>query len=204
MVGRNPKSIDIGLMQAMFLPIYHITHQPFFSRGAKREIRDENGKLLFSARNSQISKVSYHYESNGKIITIPLFVLEKDVPVTIKNLENNGCKNLQITQMSTSLPKYCPSCEHEGTATCQLDTRYETQPRFVRIWYNHTNTKPKRCFVGTYDAWTGGIKAKKGIDIRKFYPTYWLSKFRGYAEFPMPKPRKKETTHQILKRLKIR
>jgi len=203
-VGRNPKSIDLGLMQRMFLPIYHITHQPFFPHGAKREMRDNNGKLLYSARNIQIREPFFHYENNGKIITIPLFVLENNVLLTIKNLKNNGGKNLKIQQVTTELPKFCPSCDHEGTATCKLDTRYETQPRFVRIHYNHNKPKKDRCYVGTYDAWTGTTKSKEGIDIRKFFRSYWLiSKFNGFVELPIPKVRKIETTTQILKRLEI-
>ena len=55
MAGR--KSLAQQLPHRQFLPIqvYNITHQPVFARGAKREIRDEKGKVVFDGRKTRIS-----------------------------------------------------------------------------------------------------------------------------------------------------
>ena len=55
MAGR--KSLAQQLPHRQFLPIqvYNITHQPVFARGAKREIRDEKGKVVFDGRKTRVS-----------------------------------------------------------------------------------------------------------------------------------------------------
>lgn len=186
MTGRKTKSKYLGLRQNVLLPIYHISYQPFFPRGSKKEIRDENGNLEFNGLRSRIHTNTFYYQGENKINHIPLFVLEDEIDITIKNLHNNGVKATTINQQSISLPTICPSCEHTGSATTALDKRYKTENHFVRIWFNHSKTKPKRCFVATFDAKNGGMKPRDGIDIRKFFTTYYLKKGQS-LEFDIDK-----------------
>jgi len=94
-VGRKPKSKNVGLMQVVKLPFCQITYQPFFPKGAKREIRDKDGKLLYHARQMRMSINHFYYLHEGKLQEIPLFVQNKDVEITLKNLIKNGCKKAQ-------------------------------------------------------------------------------------------------------------
>ena len=173
-------------MQNVMLPIYHISYQPFFPRGSKKEIRDKNGKLVFNGRSSRIHRNTFYYQGENGINFIPLSVLEDDVDKTVKNLHNNGVKATTTTQHSTLLPTICPGCDHTGSATATLDKRYETENRFIRFWYNHSITEPKRCFVATMDAKNGGIKPKAGIDLRKFFIGYYLKEGQS-LEFDIDK-----------------
>jgi len=160
-------------MQNLQIPFYQISCTPFFVRGAKREIRDKNGKLIFHARNSSIIRGSFFYIFKGKRKRIPLRVLEKDLSITKQNLKNQGCKNVKESPASLQLPELCPSCDNIGTATCYLDERVQKNTK-IRITYNHNKTKPKRCFIGTYDIDNLALKVKAGIDFRKFSIAYLL------------------------------
>ena len=171
MVGRKPKSKKLGLRQVLKLPVYQITAQPEFVRGAKREIRDNDGKLLFHARRISVTVG---------------FVFEKYLELVLTNLKNAGHKNLKSKQMVTDVPAICPSCNHEGNAVWNYQERgYSTELNPpIRIWYNHTKTKPKRCYFGSWDYKIANIKLKKGIDPRKMFASYYL-KEGEVKEFPL-------------------
>jgi len=151
-VGRKPsKSKNLGLMQVVELPYCHISYQAYFPKGAKREIRDESGKLLFNGRNTRFHTPYFYYpvgeKPNQKINRIFLFCQKKDVEITLKNLTNNGCKNPKAEPMVQRLPRICPSCENEGTIVWDEDYRdYKKENPKIRFWFNHSKTKPKRCF----------------------------------------------------------
>jgi len=174
-VGRKPKSKNVGLMQVVKLPFCHITYQPFFPKGAKREIRDKDGKLLYHARQMRMSTSHFYYSYEGKPQKIPLFVQKKDLEITLKNLIKNGCKKPKAEPMTQWLPRTCPSCDNEGSIVWNEDKRdYKKDSPKIRFWFNHSKTKPKRCFLGTWDYAVNQIRLKKGIDIRKMFVSYYL------------------------------
>jgi len=175
-VGRKPsKSKNLGLMQNVELPFCHISYQAIFARGAKREIRDNDGKMLFNGRNTRMQTPYFCYMFEGKPMPIPLFCQKKDVEITLKNLIQKGCKKPKAEPMVQWLPRKCPSCDNEGTIVWGDDYRdYKKEQPKIRFWYNHSKTKPKRCFLGTWDDKLNQIRLKKGIDFRKMFFSYYL------------------------------
>ena len=77
--------------------------------------------------------------------------------------------------MAQWLPRICPSCDNEGTIVWRDDYRDRKKelPK-IRFSYNHSKTKPKGCFLGTWDNDVNQIRLKKGIDIRKMFVGYYL------------------------------
>jgi len=84
-------------------------------------------------------------------------------------------KKPKAEPMSQWLPRTCPSCDNEGTIVWSDDYRdiKKDSPK-IRFWYNHSKTKPKRCFLGTWDFTVNQIRLKKGIDVRKMFVGYYL------------------------------
>lgn len=135
----------------MPVDFYTISYMPFFPRGAKKEIRDKYGKLLFNARNTRITVGgNYNKEQATKIVT---------------QLKKQGYKKVTMNQLSVDLLSKCPSCERYGNPEIRPDTRFEIKSPSYRLRYNHS-TKPKTCYVGTVSFSSGlQIKLKRGLEI---------------------------------------
>ena len=146
-----------------FLPIEidTISHSPEFVRGAKKEIRDDNGKLLYSARQMRM-----HI---GGTFT-------KEQAETIASaMKEQGIKNIKFEKTKLNLPSECPSCHHQGSpsiykgkGTLRIDDeRNQINRDEFRLIWSHTKTKPKTCFVGNVNLDTPitQIKLKKGLPI---------------------------------------
>jgi len=145
----------------MPIEVYTISHSPEFVRGAKREIRDGNGKLLYSARQMRM-------HIGGTYI--------KEQAEKIKSfIQEQGLKNVKMEKTNLDLPSECPSCHHQGSpsiykgkGTLRITDEYNQINRDeLRLIYSHSKTKPKTCLIGTVvlDSPIIQIKLKKGLPI---------------------------------------
>ena len=130
-----------------YLPsgLYTISHSMEWVRGAKREIRDKDGKLLSSERD-------FRTHIGG--------TYTKEQAESIKSyMQEQGIKNIKLHKLDLDLASKCPKCEnagtpsiYHGTGTVRANDRLNQINRDeLRLTYNHTKTKPKTCFIGTVD-----------------------------------------------------
>ena len=116
---------------------------PIFARGAKREIRDDDGKLLYNA------------ERQSSFTIIRTFTKEQ-AERKKSILDEQGVKNVKINKTKLNLSTECPRCLHQGTPTIFETTgtvrAHDRQNGInrdeLRLEYSHTKTKPKTCFIG--------------------------------------------------------
>ncbi len=145
MAGRKSNAKIIG--PNAYLPVerYTISHSMEWVRGAKREIRDDDGKLLNSERDFRTGI--------GGTYT-------KEQAETLKSyMQEQGIKNIKLHKLDLNFSTKCPKCEHDGTptiyhgtGTVRVNDRHNQVNRDeLRLTYNHTKTKPKTCFIGTVD-----------------------------------------------------
>jgi len=134
-----------------YLPIsiYKLTSALQFTRGAKREIRDDNGKLFFSERQMSIS--------------IPGEYTKEELGTVIEQLEKQGHKRIKAKELSIDVPSKCPSCKKNGTPSIQPWQPTWKKPPIKKLVYGHSS-KPKTCLIGQVE-FVGGmrIKLKKGL-----------------------------------------
>ena len=72
-------------------------------RGAKREIRDDDGKILNSERDFRTG-ISGTYT--------------KEVAESIRSdMQKQGIKNIKLHKLDLNFSTKCPKCEHDGTPT---------------------------------------------------------------------------------------
>jgi len=145
LAGRKSNAKIIG--PNAYLPIerYTISHSMEFVRGAKREIRDEDGKLLNSEK-------SFRTHIGG--------TYTKEQAESFKSyMEEQGIKNIKLHKLDLDLASKCPKCGHGGTPTTYHgtgtvrvnDLRNQINRDELRLTYNHTKAKTKTCFIGTVD-----------------------------------------------------
>ena len=149
-----------------YLPVelYTISHSPEFVRGAKREIRDKDGKLLYSARAMRMHIGGTYTKEQAEAIT--------------SAMKEQGIKNIKMEKIRLNLPSECPSCHHQGSpsiykgkGTLRITDEYNQINRDeLRLIYSHSKTKPKTCLIGTVvlDSPIIQIKLKKRITNRLF------------------------------------
>jgi len=144
LAGRKSNAKIIG--PNAYLPIerYTISHSMEWVRGAKREIRDEDGKLLNSER-------SFRTHIAGTYT-------KKEAEEFKSYMHEHGVKNIKLHKLDLDLASECPKCENAGTPSI-----YHGKPTFrvydkhnknnkdeLRLIYSHSKTKPN-CFIGTVD-----------------------------------------------------
>jgi len=145
LTGRKPNAKIIG--PNAYLPIerYTISHSMEWVRGAIREIRDKDGKLLKSERD-------FRTHIGG--------TYTKEEAETFKSyMQEQGIKNIKLHKLNLNFPSECPKCGHAGTPTIYNGTgtvRANDRQNLInrdehRLTYNHSKTKPKTCFIGTVD-----------------------------------------------------
>lgn len=151
MVGRKPKAKVRKPTAHLPIELYTVSYSPQFPRGAKREIRDDDGKLLFSARQMRIR--------DSRVFT------KDQIENVIKALVTVGYQNVEAVQQKIDLPSKCPACKREGTPAITIDKRQDLKEKKNRLNYNHTSS-PKTCYVGTvnFEGMTQ-IKLKQGLPI---------------------------------------
>jgi len=130
-----------------YLPIerYKITHSMEWVRGAKREIRDDDGKLLNSERDFRTGVPGTYTKEQAESIK--------------SYMQGQGIKNIKLHKLGLDLASKCPKCGNAGTPTIYHGTQTvrvnDIQNKNIvdehRLTYNHSKTKPKTCFIGTVD-----------------------------------------------------
>ena len=114
-------------------------------RGAKREIRDKDGKLLNSERDFRIGIGGTYTKEQAESIR--------------SDMQKQGIKNIKLHKLNWNFSSKCPKCGntgnptiYHGTGTVRANDRLNQINRDeLRLTYNHTKTKPKTCFIGTVD-----------------------------------------------------
>ena len=143
---------------------FTISYQPFFPRGAKRKLRDENGKLIYNLENSRIT--------TGHIFS------EYDVDNAIKYLNEQGYKKIKKNELTIDLPRKCPVCGELGSPSKRKDTRFKLKDQLLDdieknkqnqnyiLKYTHSKS-PETCHVGYIDFSKNGIQIKLNKKILK-------------------------------------
>ena len=162
MVGRKSNATIIGPNAYLPAELYTISYSTEFVRGAKTEIRDDDGKLLYNAKTS--------------MRTHPMETYTKEQAESFKSfLHEQGIKNIKLHKPKWDFPSKCPSCHNYGTpniynwkGTLRSGEGYKEIKRdSLKLIYNHSKTKPKTCLVGTVDldSTIPQIKLKPGLPI---------------------------------------
>lgn len=130
-----------------YLPsgLYTISHSMEWVRGAKREIRDDDGKLLNSERDFRTHIGGTYTKEQAESIRT--------------DMQKQGIKNIKLHELDWNFSSKCPKCGNAGNPTIYHGTqtirRNDTQNKNLvdelRLTYNHSKTKPKTCFIGTVD-----------------------------------------------------
>ncbi len=161
MPGRKPISKISGPSAYLPVELYTISHSPQFTRGAKKEIRDDDGKLLCSSRQMRMYIGGTYTKEQADVI--------------VDTMKEDGIKNIKLTKTNLNLPHKCPSCKNNGSPSIYKgrgimrvsDKHNEIKRDELRLIYSHSITKPKTCFVGTVllDSPVVQIKLKSGLPI---------------------------------------
>ena len=162
MVGRKSNATIIGPNAYLPAELYTISYSTEFVRGAKTEIRDDDGKLLYNAKTSMRTHIAGTYT--------------KEQAESFKSfLQEQGIKNIKLHKPKWDFPRECPSCKHNGQpniykqkGTYRInDTEKGIKRDSLKLFYNHSKTKPKTCLIGTVDldSTIPQIKLKPGLAI---------------------------------------
>jgi len=148
----------------MPIELYTISYRTEFVRGAKREIRDDNGKLLYSSRQMRTVIGGTYTKEQAETI--------------ISTMKEQGIKNTKMNKLKFNLTSECPSCHNPGSPSTYhgkgtlrtTDEHNQINRDELRLQYNHSKTKPKTCFIGTVilDSPIPQIKLKQGLPIDSF------------------------------------
>jgi len=127
-----------------YLPVklYTISYSTEFVRGAKREIRDDYGNLLYSSRQMRTHIGGTYTKEQSEAI--------------IYDMNKQGIKNAKMKETKLNLPSKCPRCKQQGSpsiykgkGTYRLhDKEKQINRDELRLQYNHSKTKPKTCYIG--------------------------------------------------------
>jgi len=142
---RKPNAKIIGSNAYLPVELYTISHNMEWVRGAKREIRDDDGKLLNSERDFRTHIGGTYTKEQAESIRT--------------DMQKQGIKNIKLHKLNWNFSSKCPKCGHvgnpttyHGTGTVRVNDRLNQINRDeLRLTYNHTKTKPKTCFIGTVD-----------------------------------------------------
>lgn len=136
--------------------LFTVSYQPFFPRGAKRKLRDENGKLLYNLENSRIK--------TGRTFS------EDEIDDVIKLLKEQGFKKIKKEELTIDLPRICPLCHRPGSPSKRKDIRFrlkdktlddiEKKKKNQKFVLKYTHSKsPETCHIAYIDL------SKKGTPI---------------------------------------
>ena len=163
-----------------YLPIerYTISHSMEWVRGAKREIRDKDGKLLNSERDFRTHIFGTYTKEEAESIRT--------------DMQKQGIKNIKLHKLNLDLPSKCPKCGNAGTPTIYHgtqtvrvnDTQNKNLVDELRLTYNHSKTKPQTCYIGIVDLDSSitQIKLNSKLKIDS------LSHSRREGVYPYPNP----------------
>lgn len=161
MAGRKPNARILEPSAYLPVDLYTISHAPQFARGAKREIRDDDGQLLYSSRQMRMHVGGTFTKQQAELVK--------------HEMQEAGIKNIKLHKTKLNLPSKCPSCKNNGSPSIYKgkgtlrkdDTHNEIKRDELRLIYSHSNTKPKTCFVGTVllDSPIVQIKLKSGLAL---------------------------------------
>jgi hypothetical protein len=149
---QNPASnyMPIGLFTVSYRMEF-VSDKELKKRGqpkAKKEIRDDKGKLLVSMK---------------KLRTSPSWIISKDeIESIVKHLEDNGLKDVKSKELRINLPRKCPRCNHKGSPRiAKWKSPYSpTTPttHSTQLVYGHSTTKPETCNIGKISVKPNEIK----------------------------------------------
>ena len=151
----------------MPIGLYQVSYQPFFERGAKRKIRDENGKLIYNAENTRITR-QYVYTKD-------------EIENVMQTANEKGYKKARKEELTIPLPRECPLCHRLGSPA-KYKTRFRVKDKMLDdieknklsqkylLKYSHS-TSPEKCHIGFIEISKQGIK----ITLNKKLPINALS-----------------------------
>lgn len=162
--------------------LYLVSYQPIFPRGAKTEIRDENGKLVYNMKT--MSSIT-----PGKIFS------KDEIDNVVKSLTEQGYKRVKKKEMTIDLPRACPRCHNIGSPKiAKMKKRYtprhdklsdeeKSKLYYTKLHYGHSTTKPETCLIGDI------LASSKGIEIKLMnkLEVGCLGYRNRVGEYPMPK-----------------
>jgi len=142
---RKPNARIIGTHAYLPVEHYTISHSMEWVRGAKREIRDNDGKLLISERDFRQGVPGTYTKEQAESIK--------------SYMQKQGIKNIKLNKLDLDLKSKCPKCGnlgtpnfYHGTQTVRVnDPQNKNYEDELRLTYNHSKTKPKTCFIATVD-----------------------------------------------------
>lgn len=158
--------------------LFTISYQPFFPRGAKRKLRDENGKLIYNLENSRIK--------TGHIFS------EDEIDNVVKSLKEQGYKKIKKEELTINLPRICPVCHRLGSPSKRKDTRFKLKDKILDdiekkkqnqkyvLKYTHSES-PETCHIGYIDF------SKKDVQIKlnKKLPIHALTYSARIGIYPL-------------------
>lgn len=160
--------------------LFTISHQPIFPRGAKTEIRDNKGKLLYNMKT--MSSITH-----GKIFS------KDEIDIVVESLKKQGYKRVKKNELTIDLPRRCPRCNFNGSPKI-VKTRKRYTPKhdtlsdeeksnlfYIKLHYGHSTTKPETCIIGDI------VVSPKNIQIKLMdkLPIDALGYARRVGEYPL-------------------
>jgi hypothetical protein len=141
------KSIQNPASNYMPIGLFTVSYRMEFVKGSKKEIRDEQGKLLVSMK---------------KFRTTPSLIISKDeIEFFVKELENNGLKDVKSKELRINLPRICPRCNRKGSPRiAKWKSPYSPNKATIfstQLVYGHS-TKPETCNIGKISVKPNEIK----------------------------------------------
>lgn len=158
--------------------LFTISYQPFFERGAKRKIRDENGKLIYNAENSRITK-NYIYTKD-------------EIENVMQTAKEKGYKKVRKNELTIDLPRMCPVCHRLGSPSKRKDIRFKLKDRLLDdieknkqnqnyvLKYTHSES-PETCHAGYLAISKHGIQ----ITLNKKLPYNALAYSARVGTYPL-------------------
>lgn len=143
--------------------LFTISYQPFFPRGSKRKLRDENGKLIYNLENSRITK-NYIYTKD-------------EIENVMQTAKEKGYKKVRKNELTIDLPRLCPTCHRLGSPS-KYRPRFRVKDNMLDdieknklsqkylLKYSHS-TSPVTCHVGFIDISKQGILITLSTKILK-------------------------------------
>ncbi|MBI4131022.1 MAG: hypothetical protein HY476_00845 [Nitrosarchaeum sp.] len=171
------KSKQTPVSNHLPIGLFTISYQPFFPRGSKRKIRDENGKLIHNLENSTIT--TNHIYTKDELDNV------------IQTAKEKGYKKVRKNELTIDLPRLCPICHRLGSPS-------KSRPRFrikdkmlddieknklsqkYLLKYSHS-TSPEKCHIGFIDISKQDIK----ITLNKKLPINALTYSARIGTYPL-------------------
>jgi len=137
--------------------LFTVSCQPIFPRGAKTELRDEQGKLLYNMKTKSKTNLSRVFSKD-------------EIDNVVELLKERGFKRVKKKELTIDLPRICPRCNNRGSPKIvKMKKRYtpkhdklsdeeKSKLFYTKLHYGHSTTKPETCLIGDILVSTKGIE----------------------------------------------